>query len=287
MFAPMAGTSTRHRPYGYFVMLSRLKYFGLAFVALMVILGCRAADAVITTRAGATMVAVDVPPTSIPSSTPIATEIPPELQTATQSAIDDNGIPTDEPNDTGVATVIVTATRAPSPTQLLLPTPTRTATRPLWTPTITRTPTITLTPTPSSTFTPTTSPYKYRAVQVKKCEPDYRNTIIEGTVYANGQPENGVIVRISLSAGGYQLPGIDSFISGDDPLNPGRPDPQHPGRYVYQILAGGPQEGNWWVFLVDKAGSKGKQISEAVFVHTNDGVQADSCQHAYIDFVRP
>lgn len=108
--------------------------------------------------------------------------------------------------------------------------------------------------------------------------------MVEGVVYNNGSPENGVAVRVALAQGAY--PKVDDFISGTDPINPGKPDPKNPGHYVLQIVAGAPREGNWWVFLVDRANGT-KQISEAKLIHTNDDpYNPANCQHAFVDFVR-
>lgn len=107
---------------------------------------------------------------------------------------------------------------------------------------------------------------------------------MEGVVYNNGTPENGVVVRVALAQGG--APKIDDFISGTDPINPGKPDPQHPGHYFLQIAPGAAQEGNWWVFLVDVPRGT-RQISEAKFIHTNgDSTNPANCQHALLDFAR-
>lgn len=108
--------------------------------------------------------------------------------------------------------------------------------------------------------------------------------MIEGYVYNKGVPENGVVVRVAKEPGAYPL--VDDFVSGNSAINPGKPDPNNPGYYSLQIVAGAPREGNWWVFIVDVP--KGtKQISEAKFIHTNDDpLNPVNCQHAFVDFVR-
>lgn len=79
---------------------------------------------------------------------------------------------------------------------------------------------------------------------------------------------------------------IEDFLSGTETINPGKLDPKNPGKYVLQIMPGKAEEGDWWVFLVDQKGGT-NQISEPVLVHTTaDPFQANSCQHAFVDFVR-
>lgn len=108
--------------------------------------------------------------------------------------------------------------------------------------------------------------------------------MIEGVVYNNGVPENGVVVRVAKEAGAYPL--VDDFVSGNDPVNPGKKDPNNPGRYILQIVAGAPREGNWWVFVIDKPNGT-KVLSQAQLIHTNDDpYNPVNCQHAFVDFVR-
>ncbi len=135
---------------------------------------------------------------------------------------------------------------------------------------------------PNATPAPTPCPKQY-CVVYHGCQTE-GNTIIEGVVYNNGVPENGVAVRVAREPGAYPL--VDDFISGNDPINPTQPDPNHPGRYFLQIVAGAPREGNWWVFIVDQPNGT-KQISEAQLIHTNDdSTNPANCQHAFVDFVR-
>lgn len=219
------------------------------------LLACRAQDFVAQFRSTAT-------PTK--TSTPTVTR----TRTATPT---DTRIPTSTPTDSSTPTITFTPSLTFTPSPSGTPTRTRTPGPPTSTPTITATPTA------------TRCPQTYCAVIIKTCEPDGSNTVIEGTVYANGQPENGIYVRAALETGGY--PVIDDFPSGTQTINPGQPDPAHPGRYVLQIVPGAPREGNWWVFIVDKP--NGTQVlSEAKFIHTNDSPTPGNCQHAYIDFFR-
>jgi hypothetical protein len=136
---------------------------------------------------------------------------------------------------------------------------------------------------PTATPAPTRCPQQF-CVVYRGCQPDAGNTIVEGIVYNNGVPENGVAVRVAKAEGAYPL--VDDFVSGTDPINPGQPDPNNPGRYILQIVAGAPREGNWWVFVVDRPNGT-KQISEAKLIHTNDDpFNPGNCQHAFVDFVR-
>ena len=136
---------------------------------------------------------------------------------------------------------------------------------------------------PTATPAPTRCPQQY-CVVYRGCQPDAGNTLVEGIVYNNGVPENGVAVRVAKAEGAYPM--VDDFLSGTDPINPGQPDPNNPGRYILQIVAGAPREGNWWVFVIDRPNGT-KQISEAKLIHTNDDASNPAnCQHAFVDFVR-
>ncbi len=157
------------------------------------------------------------------------------------------------------------ATHKPAPTRKPLPTPTPTPAGPTETP------------------APTRCPQQY-CVVYRGCQTDAGNTIVEGIVYNNGVPEDGVAVRVAKAQGAYPM--VDDFVSGTDPINPGQPDAKNPGRYILQIVAGAPREGNWWVFVVDRPNGT-KQISEAKLIHTNDDpFNPANCQHAFVDFVR-
>lgn len=136
---------------------------------------------------------------------------------------------------------------------------------------------------PTATPGPTPCPKTY-CVVYRGCQPDSGNTLVEGYVYKNGVPENGVAVRVALSEGAYPL--VDDFVTGNSTVNPGQPDPNTPGYYKLQIVPGAAREGNWWVFVIDTPNGT-KQISEAQLIHTNDdGFNPANCQHAFVDFVR-
>lgn len=177
---------------------------------------------------------------------------------------------------------------APPPTAIPIPTDTpRPTDTPLPTetppPTPTFTPTPTDTPTPTNTYTPTRVPThcpQVYCVIMQRCEPG-ENTRGVGTIYENDRPKNGVRVRISYAMGGP--PVIPDFISGNDPNNPNREDPLHPGYYQLGLLEGGALAGNWWVFIVNE---KGDVISEGRYFNTQGQTTATSCQVAITDFYR-
>ena len=54
--------------------------------------------------------------------------------------------------------------------------------------------------------------------------------MIEGLVYNQGVPENGVVVRVAKEPGAYPL--VDDFVSGNSAIDRGKPDPNHPGAYT-------------------------------------------------------
>ncbi len=203
------------------------------------------------------------PPTRVPVRStkpplpPTAKLAPPPTETPAPMA---TAVPTDTP----------TRTHTPQPTSTPLPTNT-----PTFTPTNTPTPTKTFTP----TAIPTHCPTEY-CVIMQRCEPG-ENTRAIGTIYENDHPKNGVRVRVSYAMGGP--PVLPDFISGNDPNNPNRPDPQHPGYYQLGLLEGGALEGNWWVFIVD---DKGKVLSEGRYFKTAGQRTATSCQVGIADFYR-
>jgi hypothetical protein len=240
----------------------------LGVLAMVTLLACRTAELV--TQVQAPRVAEQF--TATPSNpTHVATRKPPTLARPTQA-------PSPTPRE-------IIPTEPPPPTELPPPTPPPppTATRK---PAPTRKPVPTLSPTPAGpteTPAPTRCPQQY-CVVYRGCQPDAGNTIVEGVVYKDGAPENGVAVRVSKAQGAY--PEVDDFLSGTDPINPGKPDPNNPGHYFLQIAAGAAREGNWWIFVVDRPNGT-KQISEAKLIHTDqDANSPTSCQHAFVDFVR-
>jgi hypothetical protein len=119
--------------------------------------------------------------------------------------------------------------------------------------------------------------YYYRPVD-KGCV-SASNTRIEGTVYDNGMPKSGVIVRLSESDHGPQFPAFNDFVTGTDPADYKHIDPTLNGKYRLSPAEGQRVNGNWWVFLIDGSGNP---ISHSFFVHTQDG---PGCNTATVDFV--
>lgn len=243
----------------------------LVVAVLAVLLACRTID-LITNAPNETTVALDArerPTESLTRPRPRPTLTPALLQQ--QQPI--QAAPTELP---------------PPPTDVPLPTEVPTVEQPtVPQPTVPRaTPIPQPTPTdsgPTATPAPTRCPRTY-CVVFRGCQPDAGNTVIEGFVYNNGVPENGVVVRVAKEEGAYPL--VDDFVSGNSTVNPGKPDPNTPGYYFLQIVAGAPREGNWWVFIVDVPNGT-KTISESKLIHTNDDpYNSGNCQHAFVDFVR-
>ncbi len=242
-----------------------LQFWILILVACSALLACRTAD--LFFNATAPRVAQNETAPTRPAAT--ATHRAPTQARPTR-------LPTELPTE-----IIFTA--PPPPTEIP-PTAPPPPTKPKPAPTKKPLPTVPPTPSgPTATPAPTRCPKTY-CVVYRGCQTDAGNTIIEGIVYNNGVPENGVAVRVAKAEGAYPM--VDDFVSGTDPINPGQPDPNNPGRYILQIVAGAPREGNWWVFIVDRANGT-KQISEAKLIHTNDdATNPVNCQHAFVDFVR-
>lgn len=104
------------------------------------------------------------------------------------------------------------------------------------------------------------------------------NTRIEGTITENGAPKNGVRVRISFSENG-PAEIMPDFITGVDPADPNHVCPECRGKYRLSPSEGSKVDGNWWVHVVDDAGTL---LSRSTFIHTQDG---PGCNTATIDFV--
>lgn len=244
------------------------KKIALLIGVCVVLLACRTADLISNAQAPR-----DAPEISAASDEPTSSATrrvptrPRATRTPTQEFI--QAVPTEMPPPTEppppTEAPLATETRKPAPTKIPLPTATPTPSGPTATP------------------VPTRCPKQY-CVVYRGCQTDAGNTIIEGIVYNNGVAEDGVAVRVAKAEGAYPM--VDDFVSGTDPINPGQPDPNNKGRYILQIVAGAPREGNWWVFIVDRPNGT-KQISEAKLIHTNDDpYNAANCQHAFVDFVR-
>lgn len=243
-----------------------LRIWLLALSVSGALLACRTAD--LLSNALTPRVAQNSPAASASQEATATLRAPTHTRpTRAPTQVPTEFIPTEPPP------TAIPATEAPPPTDTRRPAPTK---KPL--------PTEPPTPAgPTATPAPTRCPQQY-CVVYRGCQPDAGNTMVEGIVYNNGVPENGVAVRVAKEQGAYPM--VDDFISGTDPINPGQPDPNNPGRYILQIVAGAPREGNWWIFVVDRANGT-KQISEAKLVHTNDDPNNPAnCQHAFVDFVR-
>ncbi len=138
-------------------------------------------------------------------------------------------------------------------------------------------------PAPIKTATPPPPPptadlyggYYYRPVD-KGCVTT-PNTRIQGTVYDNGAPENGVIVRVSDRFGGG--PSINDFVTGTDPSDYKHIDPTVQGKYRLALYEGQQNAGNWWVFIIDGSGNP---LSPGFLITTQDN---GGCTTATVDFV--
>lgn len=177
-------------------------------------------------------------------------------------------------------TVRPTFTRVPPtepPTLVPLPPPPASPTRaPTARPTTPRPVVPARSPTPAPP-PPTPDPYAgwyYKPVN-KGCVAA-GNTRIEGTVFENGLPKNGVRVRLSDSENGGPL--IDDFITGVDPNDHKHICPECAGKYRLGIAEGQRIDGNWWVYIVDPSGAP---QSPGVYVKTHDN---PGCNTATIDF---
>ena len=121
-----------------------------------------------------------------------------------------------------------------------------------------------------------TAQYKYR-IQESRCGPNVR-TYIEGFVYENNQPKNGVLVRISQGPDGQPDPN-DDFRTGADPRQ---------GYFFHNINANAPNGGTWYLWVIDPATMQ--RISEIAIVKTDAERVEDSenssgsCQSATIKF---
>lgn len=134
------------------------------------------------------------------------------------------------------------------------------------------------TPTPTPVPTPTVPPppqYEYNKAVVQRCDPNAGTTYVNGTVYRNHQPQNGVRVVYSHSPDGPWV--TQPAITGP---HPGYPD-WGPGFYSHIIGANGPRGGDWYFWLVDDSG---RRISAIAHLHTDSQAGPGKCQQAIIDF---
>ncbi len=137
------------------------------------------------------------------------------------------------------------------------------------------TPTPRPTPTPAPP-TPTPAPrYEYNVAVVQKCEPNAGVTYVNGTVYRNHQPVDGVLVVFSYAPDGPFV--VPPMPTGP---HPGYPNWNH-GYYSHIIDAHGARGGDWYFWIVD---SNGKRISKIAHVHTDSTAGPGKCQQAVVDF---
>ncbi|MCL4489516.1 MAG: hypothetical protein M1570_15515 [Chloroflexi bacterium] len=204
-----------------------------------------------------------------------------------------------------IAVAMATPTRTATRVPLLRPTQPRTATfTPSPTapfPTITALPTITpfiptvFVPPPAPTrppvvaatrFMPPPTPVPppptpdpqagyYYHYQIGPCVSDV-NTRIQGTVYDDGKPVNGITVRVTGDPDG---PPITEMMSGVDPTDPKHKNPALTGKYRLGIDEGGHMAGYWYVFIVSTDGVA--ETAKAV-VHTDEG---PGCNIATVDWI--
>ncbi|HZQ06147.1 MAG TPA: hypothetical protein VFD70_06165 [Anaerolineae bacterium] len=245
----------------------RIHFVLIVILACGFVLACRTAD-LITSAQATRPTATQRHATSMPTRLNLAQKHP------TKS-------PTVEPTEV-IPTEALLPIEPPPPTEP----PPPPSPPPTHAPAPTRKPLPSATPSPSGptvTPAPTRCPQQYCAVY-RGCQTEVGNTIIEGFVYNNGVPQDGVAVRVASGQGEAGV--TEDFVSGTDPVNRGKPDKLHPGHYILQIVAGESREGNWWVFLMDKKNGT-IQISEGQLIHTNDDpYNPANCQHAFVDFVR-
>lgn len=124
---------------------------------------------------------------------------------------------------------------------------------------------------------PTADPYQgfYYRILRNTCT-TAGNTRIEGMVYNNGTPQNGVTVRVSYAKGGP--PVINDFVTGTDPTDYKHVDPSLQGKYRPGLYEGQQNAGNWFVFIIN---SSSEPQSPSAFVNTHDG---PGCNTATVDF---
>lgn len=229
------------------------KRMTVAFAFVILTLSCRTADVVAQLRPTATL-SPSPAPTETPSPIPPPTEVVViEAQVVTVEATNTRRppvvLPTRRP--------ITQPTRAPIRPANVRPTPRPLATKPP--------------PTPTSQW-----PYQ---IQLSRCGPNVR-TFIEGYVYENGTPKNGVIVRISQGPDGQPDPN-DDYVTGFDK--------RRRGYYFHNIDSNAPHAGTWYLWVMDSATQQ--RISTIAIVKTdpqriedNPPQSSGSCQSATVNF---
>jgi len=133
-------------------------------------------------------------------------------------------------------------------------------------------------PTPTPVPPPPAPPapqYEYNKAIVQRCDPNAGVTYVNGTVYRNHQPQNGVRVVYSYAPDGPWV--TEPVITGP---HMGYPN-WAPGFYSHLIGVSGPRSGDWYFWLVD---GSGKRISAMAHLRTDDSAGPGKCQQAIIDF---
>ncbi|MEM7125035.1 MAG: PQQ-dependent sugar dehydrogenase [Chloroflexota bacterium] len=184
---------------------------------------------------------------------------------------------TSSPTGTLGMTPTAASTSTPTPTLTNPPAsvPTETAT-----PSITTTSTSTSIPTNTPTFTstppadatPTATPVinsvvTFHTGQYVQCEAMQNGTVLQGTVYVNGQPEAGHRVVFSHESGGVFATEAQSTRS--EPL----------GFYDHLIGVGFNREGNWFTWIIDEL----EQPISAIVPFTTDGGNGP-CNRVTVNF---
>ena len=232
--------------------LSLHKHILLGIVLGLVLLGCQITDTLTFLRPAPAKSPQAIGPTktiasAVASTRPTFTPVPPTLDVP----------PTDVPPP------IVPTNTAPRPSPTRTSPPRPTATR-----------VVAAAPPPPTPTIDLYQGYFYRIA--KNTCVAASNTRIEGTVFNNGAPQNGI--RVRLSSGKYDIPVINDFITGTDPSDDKHIAPEWQGRYRLSPAEGQRIDGNWWVFIIDK---NEQPLSVAAYVKTHDTA---GCNTATVDF---
>jgi|GEM_PF-784453 hypothetical protein len=227
-------------------------------LTLTLTLACRTAETIAQLRATppATRARVTRAPTRVPTRIgQINASLAQTSPTAILAITDIPAPPTNPPQES--ASQPTTASKAVAPTRRPVAQPTARLTNPQ--------------PQPTPTLQ-----YKYR-IQESRCGPNVR-TYIEGYVYENNVPKNGVLVRISQGPDGQPDPN-DDYLTGTDPRK---------GYFFQNIDANAPHGGLWYLWVLDP--NTKERISEIAIVKTDPQRVEDtdnnpgSCQSAMIKF---
>lgn len=211
---------------------------------------------------------------STPTAARVAAVTRTPTATATVTATD-----TVPPTLAPLATATAAATATPFPTPSPQPRPATLALIPTPAPTraaiAARAPTV---PPPPTQIPPTPTPEFYYKVSFSYCGPNGQ-TFVEGIVYENGTPKNGLLVRISQGPDGLPDPNNDDKTGS----HLGRP-----GYYFQNIDANRPHGGTWYLWVIDPETKR--RISMIAVVKTDPkrvddtDKSAGSCQSATVDF---